>query len=106
MAVQAYLYPGRQLIEGALTAHRAALPRRQLLVTARNARGTGIGRGLQTTRPWTVPTLALGLLRRLQLPWRRRVCRRDGRPIGIGFERGAGACPTAICWAGSRRFLR
>ena len=106
MAVNANLHPGGPRLEGALTAHRAALPHRQLLVAACNAPGTCRGSGPQAARPWTVPALALGLLRRLRLPWRRLLCRRDGRPGGIGFERGGGACPTAIRWAGSRRFLR
>src|SRR5262249_62285688 len=80
ITVQAYLYPGGQLIEGPLTAHRAALPHRQLLVAALNTCGTGIGRGLQTTRPWTVPAFALGLLRP------ERGIRRgfSGRRVGIG----------------------
>ena len=47
MAVDANLHPGGQRIEGALTAHRAALPHRQLLVAALDACGTCIGRGAQ-----------------------------------------------------------
>src|SRR5262249_44363535 len=45
MAVKAYLPPSRQLIQGALTAHWAALPHRQLLVAALDTRGPSIGCG-------------------------------------------------------------
>src|SRR5512132_1291666 len=105
MAVDAHLHPGGQRIEGALTTHGAALPHRQLLVAALDARGTCIGSGPQAARPWTVPAWGLSPLRpRRCPPWRlmpRRVC-----AVGISFAHGRGVWPIAICLAGSGRCLR
>src|SRR5215467_10045006 len=105
MAVDAHLHPGGQRIEGALTTHRAALPHRQLLMAALDARGTYIGSGTQTARPWTVPASGLSPLRLRRCLWR-RLLRRRACTVGISFEHARGVWPIALCLAGSGRCLR
>src|SRR5205823_13195058 len=105
MAVETYLHPGGQLLAGPRPPHRAALPHRQCLGAALNARGPDISRGAQTTRPWTGPALGLGLLRRLRRP-RRRLMGRRSDSGGLGFEHSGGPCPSAIRLASSSRCLR
>ena len=65
IAINTYLYPSGQWMEGALAAHRATLPHRPLLVAALNTRGACIGHGAQATRPRTVSAFRLGPLRPL-----------------------------------------
>ena len=87
MAVEANLHPGRQRIEVALTTHRAALPHRQLLVAALDARGTGIGRGTQRPVPGRCPPVGVARSGLGECP-RRRVMPRRACPVGISFEHG------------------
>ena len=105
MTVDTHLHPGGQRIEGALTTHRAALPHRQLLVAALNARGTCIGSGTQAARPWTVPACGLSPLRPRRCP-RRRLVPRRACSVGSGFEHSSGVWPIALRLGGSGRGLR